>query len=429
MIKKFNYRTLLCGLLISLPCLPVVSATPEGYQLEQVVLFSRHGLRAPLANSGSVLAISTPKSWPEWETKGGHLTSKGGILESYFGEYVNSWLTQEKLFNKDTCPLAKDTFIYANSLQRTLATAQYFTLGAFPGCDVKIFHQAELGVMDPNFNPIIHDGSDAFKQSALAAMNTEASADGLTGLNRELKPSYDLLSKITDYKNGSVCLTDKRCDLNSEPAEFTVEKDKEPGVSGPLRIGTSISDAFILQYYEGFPAQDIAWGAIQSDSEWKMLANIKDRYGEVLFGSPLVAKDVSAPLIKYINAIFTQDVMRQPAKFNLLVGHDSNVVSLLSVLKIKPYQLPGQFEKTPIGGKIVFERWKDKATDKNLMKIEYIYQTREQIRRGDKLTLNHPPKRVVLEMADCPVDTNGFCSFEDFSKVLNALQDAAPKTE
>ncbi|MCD1125776.1 histidine-type phosphatase [Jinshanibacter sp. LJY008] len=178
MIKKFNYRTLLCGLLIALPCLPAVSAAPEGYQLEQVVLFSRHGLRAPLANSGSVLAISTPKSWPEWETKGGHLTTKGGILESYFGEYVISWLTQEKLFIKDTCPLAKDTFIYANSLQRTLASAQYFTLGAFPGCEVKIFHQTDLGVMDPNFNPIIHDGSDEFKQSALAAMNTEASANG-----------------------------------------------------------------------------------------------------------------------------------------------------------------------------------------------------------------------------------------------------------
>lgn len=63
------------------------------------------------------------------------------------------------------------------------------------------------------------------------------------------------------------------------------------------------------------------------------------------------------------------------------------------------------------------------------MKIEYIYQTREQIRRGDKLTLNHPPKRVVLEMTDCPIDVNGFCSFEDFTKALSALQDTAPKAE
>lgn len=44
--------------------------TPEGYQLEQVLIMSRHNLRAPLANNGSVLEQSTPKQWPEWEVPG-----------------------------------------------------------------------------------------------------------------------------------------------------------------------------------------------------------------------------------------------------------------------------------------------------------------------------------------------------------------------
>lgn len=43
--------------------------TPEGYQLEQVLIMSRHNLRAPLANNGSVLEQSTPKQWPEWEVR------------------------------------------------------------------------------------------------------------------------------------------------------------------------------------------------------------------------------------------------------------------------------------------------------------------------------------------------------------------------
>ncbi|MCV4726254.1 bifunctional glucose-1-phosphatase/inositol phosphatase, partial [Escherichia coli] len=33
--------------------------TPEGYQLQQVLMMSRHNLRAPLANNGSVLEQST----------------------------------------------------------------------------------------------------------------------------------------------------------------------------------------------------------------------------------------------------------------------------------------------------------------------------------------------------------------------------------
>lgn len=61
---------------------------PEGYQLQQVLMMSRHNLRAPLANNGSVLEQSTPKQWPEWDVPGGQLTTKGGVLEIYMGHYM-----------------------------------------------------------------------------------------------------------------------------------------------------------------------------------------------------------------------------------------------------------------------------------------------------------------------------------------------------
>ena len=32
-------------------------------------------------------------------------------------------------------------YAYANSLQRTVATAQFFITGAFPGCDIPVHHQ------------------------------------------------------------------------------------------------------------------------------------------------------------------------------------------------------------------------------------------------------------------------------------------------
>ncbi len=37
-------------------------------------------------------------------------------------------------------------------------------------------------------------------------------------------------------------------------------------------------------------------------------------------------------------------------KVSLLVGHDSNIGSVLVALGITDYSLPGQYEKTPIGG-------------------------------------------------------------------------------
>ena len=51
------------------------TAAPEGYQLQQVLIMSRHNLRAPLANNGSVLEQSTAKAWPQWDVPGGQLTT------------------------------------------------------------------------------------------------------------------------------------------------------------------------------------------------------------------------------------------------------------------------------------------------------------------------------------------------------------------
>lgn len=50
-----------------------------------------------------------------------------------------------------------------------------------------------------------------------------------------------------------------------------------------------------------------------------------------------------------------------------------NVASLFSALKIKSYTLPKQFKTTPIGGKIMFQKWRDNHSGEVLMKIEYFY--------------------------------------------------------
>lgn len=65
---------------------------PEGYQLQQVLMMSRHNLRAPLANNGSVLEQSTPNKWPEWDVPGGQLTTKVACSKCIWAiTCVNGW--------------------------------------------------------------------------------------------------------------------------------------------------------------------------------------------------------------------------------------------------------------------------------------------------------------------------------------------------
>ena len=400
-----------------LPALFFVSAAaqaqtpPDGYQLQQVLMMSRHNLRAPLATNGSVLQQSTPKSWPEWEVPGGQLTTKGGVLEVYMGHYMREWLAQQGLVTSGECPAPETVYTYANSLQRTVATAQFFINGAFPGCDIVVHHQDKMGTMDPTFNPVITDESTAFRDRAVQAMEKERQS-------LKLDESYKLLSQMTDYQNSPACKEKQECSLSEAKDSFSANYQKEPGVQGPLAIGNSLVDAFTLQYYEGFPLDQVAWGEIKTDQQWRVLSQLKNGYQDSLFTSADVARNVAKPLVKYIDNALVTDAAKTP-KITVLVGHDSNIASMLKALDFDTYTLPSQYERTPIGGKIVFQRWHDTKANRELMKIEYVYQSTEQLRNADKLTLETPPQRVTLALKGCPVDADGFCPMDTFAKVMN----------
>ncbi|HBE5110245.1 TPA: bifunctional glucose-1-phosphatase/inositol phosphatase [Escherichia coli] len=364
---------------------------PEGYQLQQVLMMSRHNLRAPLANNGSVLEQSTPNKWPEWDVPGGQLTTKGGVLEVYMGHYMREWLAEQGMVKSGECPPPYTVYAYANSLQRTVATAQFFITGAFPGCDIPVHHQEKMGTMDPTFNPVITDDSAAFSEQAVAAMEKELS-------KLQLTDSYQLLEKIVNYKDSPACKEKQQCSLVDGKNTFSAKYQQEPGVSGPLKVGNSLVDAFTLQYYEGFPMDQVAWGEIKSDQQWKVLSKLKNGYQDSLFTSPEVARNVAKPLVSYIDKALVTDRTSAP-KITVLVGHDSNIASLLTALDFKPYQLHDQNERTPIGGKIVFQRWHDSKANRDLMKIEYVYQSAEQLRNADALTLQAPAQRVTLELS------------------------------
>lgn len=290
---------------------------PEGYQLQQVLMMSRHNLRAPLANNGSVLEQSTPNKWPEWDVPGGQLTTKGGVLEVYMGHYMREWLAEQGMVKSGECPPPDTVYAYANSLQRTVATAQFFITGAFPGCDIPVHHQEKMGTMDPTFNPVITDDSAAFSEQAVAAMEKELS-------KLQLTDSYKLLEQIVNYKDSPACKEKQQCSLVDGKNTFSAKYQQEPGVSGPLKVGNSLVDAFTLQYYEGFPMDQVARGEIKSDQQWKVLSKLKNGYQDSLFTSPEVARNVAKPLVSYIDKALVTDRTSAP-KITVLVGHDSNL--------------------------------------------------------------------------------------------------------
>ena len=80
------------------------------YQLEQVVVISRHNLRNSLKAGDD----------------SGLLTLRGGEMETLMGQYFEARLRAQGLFPKNAQPFVGEIRFYANSYQRTIATAKYF---------------------------------------------------------------------------------------------------------------------------------------------------------------------------------------------------------------------------------------------------------------------------------------------------------------
>ena len=57
----------------------------------------------------------------------------------------------------------KEVLFYANSRQRTFATAKYFSAGFLPFANVEITHKFEEDKMDPVFTPQFTKMNDAYR--------------------------------------------------------------------------------------------------------------------------------------------------------------------------------------------------------------------------------------------------------------------------
>lgn len=395
----------------------------EKYTLKEVVILSRHNIRSPLSDNGSALGKLTPHRWTNWSAASSELTLRGGVLETMMGQFFRKWLVSEGLFTENYVPNADEVNFYANSMQRTIATAQYFSSGFMPVANVAVRHRYAPSKMDPVFFPRLTKVSEAFCSDAMNQIAAMGGKKGIRGINEGLEDSYRIIADVLDLKDSPACKSGETCAFDDYDTQIILKKGEEPVMKGSLKLANSASDAFILQYYEEADAQKAAFGHDISISDWEKIARIKDVYGDVLFTAPVVAYNVAHPLLVYMNDELNSDAR----KFTFLCGHDSNIASVNAALEVEDYELPFSIEKkTPIGSKLVFEKWIDKSGNE-FVAINLVYQTTEQLRNIEMLDLDHSPMVYQLQLKGLKLNADGLYSFEDvngrFEKAIAAYDD------
>lgn len=389
------------------------------YKLKEVVILSRHNIRSPLSTNGSALSKMTPHEWTEWSSAASELTLRGGVLETEMGQFFRKWTVEEGLFKENYVPTVDEVNLYANSMQRCIATAQYFSSGFMPVAGLHVNHRYVPSKMDPVFFPRLTKSSEAFRTEAMKQINAMGGKDGLVGINKSLKDSYDIISKVLDMKQSEYYKKGEVKDFVDNDTRITLNLNQEPGMKGSLKNANSASDAFILQYYEEPDALKAAFGHKLSLEDWTKIARIKDVYGDVLFTAPIVAVNVAHPLLQYMYDELNADTR----KFTFLCGHDSNIASVDAALGVEDYSLPNSIEKkTPIGSKLVFEKWVD-AAGKAYVAINLVYQSTGQLKQMSLLDLRHTPQIYALKLKGLTQNTDGLYTFEDVNnRFLQAIR-------
>ena len=426
MRRLITAAIIICGILKTYGQVERSASFHEKYSLKQVVVLSRHNIRSPLSGPESVLSRITPHEWFAWSSAPSELSLRGGVLETMMGQYFRKWLVSEGLMLENEVPAGEAMRFYANSMQRTIATAQYFSSGMLPVANASIEHHYSIGTMDPVFSPVITRDDDAFRQTVMQEITDKYGNGTMAGMGEAMRTQYALLEDVLDLEQSAACQQGDTCSFKTDDSVITLTLGKEPSLKGSLSLACKAVDALVLQYYEEPDNRKAAFGHDLSLQDWHTLSTIKDYYGDVLFTSSTLSVNLAHPLLKEILA----ELKNEQRRFSFLCGHDSNLGSVLGALGWDEYTLPSSIEKTPIGAKLVIEKWLG-SDEHEYVAMNMVYQSTDQMRLMPLLSLQNPPVVYGMQLKGLDANDDGLYRLTDFEQRLTErieANDATPSS-
>lgn len=384
------------------------------YELKEVVVMSRHNIRSPLVSGGAAYMRVTPYEWFAWSSPGSQLSLRGGVLETEMGQFFRKWLVGEGLLPDNCRPEGDEVLFYANSRQRTFATAKYFSAGFLPFANVEITHKYEEDKMDPLFTPKFTKMNDAYRQQIIAEMQTLHG--GPQAWMQSVQPALTLLEDVIDMAHSPAAQNDT-LHFRYDDTQIKLERDDEPRMSGGFTLANSVADALVLQCYES--ESMTAFGHELTLEQWRSICGIKAVYDGLLFTVHSAAVNLAYPLVSRIY----EELHHEGRKFMFLCGHDSNLASIGAALRLVYPETEQAMEiRTPIGTKLVFEKWSERQPEgdgtsgigtEEYVAINLVYQTVDQLQGRTLLSVEAPPMVLPVTVEGLTPNSDGLYRLSD----------------
>jgi glucose-1-phosphatase len=372
------------------------------YELKEVVVMSRHNIRSPLS-SGAAYQRVTPYEWFAWSSPGSQLSLRGGVLETEMGQFFRKWVVSEGLLPDNYRPEGDEVLFYANSRQRTFATAKYFSAGFLPFANVEITHKYDEDKMDPVFTPQFTKMNDTYRQQVLSEM--QAMHGGPQAWMAAQQQTLDLMEEVLDITHSPAAANDTT-HFWYDDTQFKIEKGDEPKMTGGYTLANSVADALVLQCYE---SESFApFGHELTMEQWRDICAVKEVYDGLLFTTHAAAVNLAYPLVSRIR----EELNRSDRKFMFLCGHDSNLASIGAAIGLQFPETENALElHTPIGSKLVFEKWNDGTDD--YVAVNLVYQSVEQLQGRTLLSTDVPPMVLPITIEGLTANADGLYRLSD----------------
>ena len=216
-----------------------------------------------------------------------------------------------------------------------------------------------------------------------------------------------------------------------QPSSLEASKgDHSADLRGPLRIGSTLSEDFLLEYVNGMQGKDLGWGRLDAAKLMEVM-RLHAAYADLARQTPYVARVQGSNLLSHILRSMEQAVKgsevtgslgEQGDRVLVIVGHDTNISNIAGMLRID-WLLDGyQPDDTPPGSALVFELWQQ-GDGEMMVNTYYVAQSLEQMRKALPLTPDSPPLKSPIFLSGCSLaDQKMTCQWKAFQSVLeNAI--------
>ncbi|HEY6806378.1 MAG TPA: histidine-type phosphatase [Pyrinomonadaceae bacterium] len=400
-------------LLVSMMLVCLLHVAVYADTLQQVVIVTRHGVRAPTWAPARLNQYSA-EPWPDFGVQPGYLTPHGRLLMKIMGEFYRDLYSQAGLLGKDQCG---ETFFWADIDQRTIESAKALAEGIVPGCKVEV-NSLKTGANDPLFDAIDAGVAKPDLNLGLAAVQGRI-GPRLDVFLEAYRPAFQLLDRVL---NGNAKAAKS---IFAEPAKLEAEKDGL-SLSGPLSLSSTLTENLLLEYTNGMSGKEFAWGRL-SEAELQQVMVLHTAYAELMRRTPYLAKGRGSNLLKRILLTMEQSATRKQIKGALgspgtslvvLSGHDTNISNLSGLLGLSwviPSHAP---DDAPPGGALIFSLWKSNKSF--FVRVQFVTQTLDQMHNATPLSVAKPPAIANLFVPGCSSALEGYpCGWTSFKRIAS----------